>query len=364
MADLVAQYRSIRDEVDSAIREVLESGHFILGGYVERIEQEIAAYCEATYAIGVNSGTDALLLSLKALGIGKGDEVITTPFTFVATVEVLCHLGIRPVFADIAPDTFLLDARAVERSVTPRTRAILPVDLFGQPADRKAFSDIAERYGLALVYDAAQAIGARYAGKPLGGFGDAFTLSFFPTKNLGAYGDGGMVLTNRLDVRDAVQKLRFHGSGGGYEYDAVGYCSRLDAIQAAVLHAKLRRLDAWTESRRIHAARYREALTGTRCVLPYTDDCGFHVYHQFTIRHPQRDALRAYLRERGIQTGVYYPSPLHLQPAYAHLGYRSGDFPEAERACREVLSLPVHPELTNAQIDYVCDAIAEFEKCH
>lgn len=361
LADLVTQYHSIRADIDAAISSVLESGHFILGEVVERLEHEIAHLSGATYAVGVNSGTDALLLGLAALGIGPGDEVITTPFTFVATIEAITHLGATPVFADIQESTYNLDPEAVRARITRRTKAILPVDLFGQPADREAFAAIADRYGLALMYDAAQAIGARFNGRPIGAYGDVVTLSFFPTKNLGAYGDGGMVLTNRADVQEAVRKLRFHGSGGGYSYDRVGYCSRLDALQAAVLHVKLRHLPQWTEARRRHAAAYEASLSGTRCVCPMTDPRCFHVFHQYTIRHPERDALRAYLSEHGVQSGIYYPSPLHLQAAYADLGYRAGDLPEAERACREVLSLPVHPELTDEQLEYVSRTILEFE---
>lgn len=360
LADLVTQYHSIREEVDAALQEVLESGHFILGSTVEALEKQVAELCGAAYAVGVNSGTDALLLGLAALGIGQDDEVITTPFTFVATIEAITHLGARPVFADIHPATFNLDPSSVRRKITSKTRAILPVDLFGQPADRSAFEALAAEYGLAVLYDSAQAIAARFDNRPLGAFGDALTLSFFPTKNLGAYGDGGMVLTNRPDVHQKLRKLRFHGSGGGYEYEYVGYCSRLDALQAAILLVKLRHLETWTECRREHAMRYAACLADTDCVLPDCDPRAFHVYHQFTIRHPLRDQLRAFLAARGIQTGVYYPSPLHLQKAYAILGHKPGDFPEAERASREVLSLPVHPELTAEQQEYVCRTIVEF----
>lgn len=361
MADIVAQYHSIREEIDAAIQQVLESGQFILGSCVEQLEAEIAALCGATYAVGVNSGTDALLLALAALGIGVGDEVITTPFTFVATIEAITHLGARPVFADIDPATYNLCPEAAEKKITARTRAILPVDLFGQPADRHAFGALADKYGLKLVYDSAQTIGARFEGTSLGAYGDVLTLSFFPTKNLGAYGDGGMVVTNNATIRDKVRKLRFHGSGGGYEYEMVGYCSRLDALQAAILRTKLRHLEAWTVARRQNADRYRQGLRDTHCLLPETDSRCEHVFHQFTIRYPKRDALRSYLAEHGVQSGIYYPSPLHLQRAYRSLGHAPGDYPEAERACREVLSLPVHPELTREQIQYVCDVIHRFE---
>lgn len=353
----------MRDEIDAAIRSVLDTGHFILGPVVEALEDEIASFSGARYAIAVNSGTDALLLALAAQGVGPGDEVITTPFTFVATVEAISHLGARPVFADIDPATFNLSPSATEAVVTNRTRAILPVDLFGLPADREAFTAMAERHGYRLVFDSAQAIGASFDGKLLGTWGDAVTLSFFPTKNLGAFGDGGMVLTNSPAIRDAVRRLRFHGSGGGYDYAEIGYCSRLDALQAAILSVKLRRLPTWTAARRSHAAAYLRGLSGIRCILPAADPRAGHVYHQFTIRHPERDRLRTHLAEAGIQSGIYYPSALHLQAAYRHLGYAAGDFPEAERACREVLSLPVHPDLTDEQIEHLCRTIAAFDKC-
>lgn len=361
LADLVAQYASISVEIAAAIQSVLEEGRFILGPVVEDLERRVAEFSGAAYAIGVNSGTDAILLALRANGIGPGDEIVTTPFTFVATIEMIAQLGARPVFADIDPDTFHLCPRATDERVSERTRAILPVDLFGQPADRAAFASLAERRSVRLIFDAAQAIGARFEGAPIGATGDAATLSFFPTKNLGAYGDGGMVLTNDAAVRDTVRRLRFHGSGGGYRYAEIGYCSRLDALQAAVLRVKLEHLPAWTDARRRNAEAYRAMLAGTRCVLPFEDPRAFHVYHQFTVRHPERDALRKRLAEAGVQSGIYYPSPLHLQEAYAHLGHRPGDFPEAERACREVLSLPVHPELNAEQIEHTCRTIRAFD---
>ncbi len=361
LADLIAQYESIRDEIDAAIREVLLSGHFILGPFVEELEGGIAAFTGSDHAIGVNSGTDALILTLAACGIGPGDEVITPPFTFVATIEAVAHLGATPVFADIDPRTFLMDPAAAAARITSKTRALLPVDLFGQTADRQAYAELAARHGLKLIYDGAQAIGATYSGAPIGAFGDATTLSFFPTKNLGAYGDGGMTLTNDETLRDRVRSLRFHGSGGAYEYSHVGYCSRLDAVQAAVLRVKLRYLPEWNRARRRHAELYATGLAKTRCVLPAEAPAAHHVYHQYTVRHPERDRLRAHLAEADVQSGIYYPSPLHIQKAYAHLGYQPGDFPEAERACREVLSLPVHPGLTDEQIHHVCRTIEEFD---
>ena len=361
LADPVKQYHAMQAEVDAAIRDVMESGAFILGPHVEQLEREVAEYSGARHAVGVNSGTDALLLSLVALGIGPGDEVITSPFTFVATAEAIVLVGATPVFADIDPATFNLCPERVAAAITPRTRAIMPVDLYGQMADRAALCEIAERHGLALIWDAAQAIGCAWDGRPLGAFPGATTLSFYPTKNLGACGDGGMVLTNDADLRDRLRQVRFHGSGGGYIYAKVGYCSRLDALQAAILRVKLRHLDAWNETRRRNAERYRTLVAGAGVTLPCIDPRARHIYHQFTIRSPRRDALQAWLKQHDVASGVYYPLALHLQEAYKSLGYQEGDFPAAERATREVLSIPVHPELTEAQVDLVADLIREFD---
>lgn len=361
LGDVTAQYRTIKDEVDAAIREVVESGQFILGEKVAQIEQEIAAFSGARYAVGVNSGTDALLLTLRAFGIGPGDEVVTTPFTFVATAETIALVGARPVFADIDARTFNLCPECAEAAITPRTKAIMPVDLYGQMADRDAFCALAEKHGLAVIWDAAQAIGARFNDRPLGSFPGAATLSFYPTKNLGAYGDGGMVLTNDERIRDSIRQLRYHGSGGGYYYAQIGYCSRLDALQAAVLSAKLRHLPEWNEHRRANAQAYYRLLGDTCSELPHCDPRAYHTYHQFTIRHSRRDELRAFLKQNGVDAGVYYPRPLHLQEAYAWLGYKPGDFPCAERAATEVLSIPVYPELRRDQLEYVAQVIRDFD---
>jgi dTDP-4-amino-4,6-dideoxygalactose transaminase len=348
-------------EVDAAVRDVMESGAFILGPQVEKLEREIAEFSGARFGVGVNSGTDALLLSLVAQGIGPGDEVITTPFTFVATVEAIVLVGAKPVFADIDPATFNLCPERAAAAVTPRTRALMPVDLYGQMADRPALMEIARKHGLSLIWDAAQAIGCSFDGKPLGAFPGTTTLSFYPTKNLGACGDGGMVLTNDEEVRDRLHQYRFHGSGGGYIYSRVGYCSRLDALQAAILRVKLRHLSAWNDARRRNADHYRALLAGTSVALPCVAPRAHHIYHQFTIRSPRRNALQTYLRENGVASGVYYPLALHLQQAYASLGGKPGDFPAAERATQEVLSIPVHPELTDDQIDLVADLIRRFD---
>jgi dTDP-4-amino-4,6-dideoxygalactose transaminase len=360
MADLKAQYQSIKREIDSAISAVMESCAFTLGPEVATLEEKVAAYCGSSYGIGVNSGTDAIALALAAIGIGPGDEVITTPFTFVATTEVIVHLGARPVYVDIDPVTFNLNPDLIEERITPRTKAILPVHLYGQPADVVRICEIAARYGLKVIFDGAQAIGAEAHGKPIGAYGDAVTLSFFPTKNLGAAGDGGMVLTNDPQIADKVRYLRFHGSGGTYSYKYVGWCSRLHSIQAAVLLAKLPYLNEWTAKRRLNAETYGRLLSGLDIILPVEKPENKHVYHQYTIRHPMRDALRQYLADHEVASGVYYPSPLHLEEAYAYLGYKQGDFPEAERACREVLSLPIYPELTEDQLTFVASTIRSF----
>lgn len=360
MADLGSQYRRIRHEVEPLLHAVLESGRYVLGEHVHALEQEVASLCNARYAIGVNSGTDALKLALQALGIRPGDEVITTPFTFVSTVEVVVHLGATPVFVDIDPETFNLDVNQVESAITPRTRAIVPVDLYGQSAEMKALRAIADRYGLVIVEDAAQAIGALHYEEPIGTYADATTLSFFPTKNIGGAGDGGMVITNHEEVARKVRSLRVHGMNGGYYYEDIGYTSRLDELQAVILRVKLRHLKAWTERRRYHATLYRTLLADLEPFLPVVRPYNYHVYHQFTIRHPNRDALREYLKEQGIESAIYYPLPLHLQPAYRFLGGRKGDFPNAEYAAQTVLSLPIHSELTEEEIAYTAEHVRTF----
>lgn len=361
LANLVKQYEDIAPEINHAIIETLHSGRFILGPVVQSLEEEISQYCGADYGVGVNSGTDALILSLLAYDIKPGDEVITTPFTFVATAEAIALIGARPVFADIDPKTFNLDPTEVEKRITSRTRAIIPVDLFGQMADRHGFQALAERHNLHLIWDSAQAIGATYDGKPLGAYPGVVTLSFFPTKNLGAYGDGGMVLTNDVKLRDRLRLLRFHGSGGGYYYDRMGYSSRLDAIQAAVLRVKLKYLSEWNERRIHHACRYRKLLPNHNITHPYCDPLAGHIYHQFTIRHNNRDALQTWLKDQGVETGIYYPLALHVQNAYEYLGYHIGDFPHAELATEEVLSIPVYPEMEDEQLEYVSEAIRSFD---
>ncbi len=360
MADLQAQYRLIGNDIDAAALEVIRSGRFILGDNVKALEQEIAHLCGAEHGIGVASGTDALILSLAAVGIGEGDEVITTPFTFVATVEAIALLGATPVFADVEPRTFNLDPAEVERRITPKTRAILPVHLYGQPADITRLSDLAKAHGLKIVWDGAQAIGCEYRGRGIGEYPDAMSLSFFPTKNLGGAGDGGMIVTNDAELADKARHLRFHGSAGTYSYKYVGYCSRLDELQAAVLRVKLSHLPEWTEARRRNAHSYNRLLDGLEIELPAELPGLKHAYHQYTVRATRREELRKFLKTRDIDTGVYYPGPLHLEEAYNHMCHAEGDFPEAERACREVLSLPVFPELTPEQHAHVAASVRSF----
>jgi len=364
-ADLRRQYLGIKSDIDSAVFSLIESGSFVDGAPVDQLEESIAAVCGTRYGVAVASGTDALTLSLAASGIGPGDEVITTPFTFCATTEAIALVGARPVYADIDSCTFNLDVEQVERLITPRTKVILPVDLFGHMVNRRALADIARKHNLTLISDSAQAIGARQYGRPIGAETDMSTLSFYPSKNLGAYGDGGMVLTSDPDIAKRLRSLRAHGIGerGAYYHERVGYCSRLDSLQAVVLRAKLPHLASWNEGRRRNAAMYHELLskaTETSIVLPRCEPGNYHIYHQYTIRSPHRDRLQAYLREHDVETKIFYPIPMHLQPAYAYLGYKEGDFPTAERAAREVLSLPIHPELTADQIHYAADLMRNF----
>ena len=367
LADLRAQYYELKDQIDAAIVQVIESCRFSGGDVVAQFESEVAEMCGAKHGIGVASGTDALILSLRACGIGAGDEVITTPFTFGATSEAICLLGATPVYADIDLCTYNLDVAQIEKRITPRTKAILPVDLYGQMTDRKTLSELSSRYGLKLVIDSAQAIGSEQFGQPIACHSETTTLSFYPTKNLGAYGDGGMILTNDDGIAALLRSLRGHGTGSHkYQYERVGYCSRLDAIQAAILQVKKPALAGWNESRVRNAELYHELLScsnkaqDTSLVLPGVERGNRHIYHQYTIRHPKRDELQAYLKAHEVESEIYYPHPLHLQPAYASLGYRKGDMPFAERVSQEVLSLPIHPELTEDQIRWVADRIHSF----
>jgi dTDP-4-amino-4,6-dideoxygalactose transaminase len=358
LVDLRAQYVAIQDEIDDAIRRVLDNTSFILGPEVQRFERAFATFLGADEVVGVSSGTSALHLSLVACGVGPGDEVITSPLTFIATAEAISQTGARPVFADIDPVTFTLDPDLVEAAVSPRTRAIVPVHLYGHPAEMDALLDIARRHDLRVVEDAAQAHGAEYLGRRCGTLGDLAAFSFYPGKNLGAYGDAGAVSGTSGDPLARVRKLRDHGRTTKYEHDEIGYGERLDALQAAILDVKLRHLDAWTDARRTRAAAYRATLQDTPLQLPEERSWARHAYHLFVVRSAVRDDLLAALVGQGIGAGIHYPIPLHLQPAYADL--EAGPFPEAERAATEVLSLPLFPELTDAQIEHVAEVVKSF----
>ena len=360
--DLKTQYEQLREEIAVALQGVLDSGAFVLGPDVKALEQEVADYCRCRYGVGVASGTDALRLSLAALEIGAGDEVITTPFTFVATANTISHSGARPVFVDIDPLTYNLDPDAVAAAVTPATKAIVPVHLYGQPAEMDAIMAIAERHGLAVIEDAAQAIGAEYQGQRAGSIGHVGCLSFYPTKNLGAYGDAGMVVTNDAALADKLDVLRRQGGKTKYFHQVLGFNSRLDTMQAAVLRVKLRYLERWQEARRAAARRYDALLaaSGAPVATPYVRSDVRHVYHQYTIRAPQRDALAQHLQQRGVGTMIYYPLPLHLQGLYSELGMAEGSLPNAEAAGHEVLSLPMFPELSAAQQEEIVAAVAGF----
>ena len=356
--DLKQQYLAIKDEVNAAMQEVLESSAFILGPAVKQLEESVAAYCDCQKGIGVASGTDALRLVFGALELGEGDEVITTPFTFVATANTISHCGAKPVFVDIDPQTFNLDANAVEAAITERTKAIVPVHLYGQACEMDAILKIARAHNLVVVEDCAQAIGARYKGQRLGSLGDAGCLSFFPSKNLGAYGDGGMVVTNDDEIAEKVDVLRRQGAQKKYFHEVLGFNSRLDTLQAAVLNVKLKYLDEWQEGRRAVAHRYNKLLADVPVTTPYEAPDAYHVYHQYTIRAPRRDELAKYLQENGVQTMVYYPFCLHKQPLYQEMSGLS--LPHAEAAASEVLSLPIYPEINGEDQQHVADSIADF----
>lgn len=357
LLDLQPQYAPLRNEIRKAIDEVCDAQALILGPHVERFEKSLAAYCGTRHAIGVSSGTDALLCSLMALGVGPGDEVICPSFTFFATAGSIARLGAVPVFAEIDPRTFNLDPDRLEEKVTDRTSAIMPVHLFGQLAEMDAINAIARKRNIPVVEDAAQAVGAKQNGKPACAHGFAGCLSFYPTKNLGAFGDAGAICTNDDKFAETCRLLRVHGSGHQYHHKLIGGMFRLAAIQAAVLSVKLKYLDGWHEARRKHAALYDKLFAGSPVVRPYVRDGNWSVYNQYVVRVPgpegTRDRVKQRLADRGVGTGVYYPIPLHLQECFAYLGYKEGDLPESERACREVLALPVYPELPEEQIRYV-----------
>jgi dTDP-4-amino-4,6-dideoxygalactose transaminase len=355
--DLKAQYQSIKTDVRSAIDAVLDGQHFILGPEVEAFESEFAAYSGTQYAIGVNTGTSALHLAMMAAGIGPGDEVITVPFTFVASVAAIVYTGATPVLIDIDPATYTMDPTAIEAAITPRTKAILPVHLYGQPADMDPIMAIARKHNLLVIEDACQAHGAEYKGRRAGSIGDLAAFSFYPGKNLGAYGEGGAVTTNNPEFVRTIRMLRDWGAERKYHHDLKGFNFRLEELQAAILRVKLRHLESWTEARRAHAREYRELLADSGVETPYDNNDVRHVYHVYAIRTRDRAGLQRALGDRGIQTGIHYPIPVHLLPAHADLGYHVGDFPHSERAADEELSLPMFAELTSAQMREVADAI-------
>ena len=359
--DLKAQYLSIKDEIDTAVLKALESTQFVLGSEVVALEAEFARYCGADYGIAVNTGTSALHLALLAAGIGAGDEVITVPFTFVATTAAICYTGAKPVFVDIDPVSYTIDVTQIEAAITERTKAILPVHLYGQPADMDPILEIARRHGLVVIEDAAQAHRSEYKGQRVGSIGDIGCFSFYPGKNLGACGEGGIVVTNNPEYDRKIRMLRDWGQERKYHHVFKGYNYRMDGIQGAILRVKLRYLDRWTEARRAHAARYDKPLANAGVKTPTAMPYSHHVYHVYALRSQQRDTLQQKLHEKGIQTGIHYPIPVHLQTAYADLGYSSGAFPHSEAAAKEVLSLPMYAELTaDSQIQVINAVIAEY----
>jgi dTDP-4-amino-4,6-dideoxygalactose transaminase len=366
LLDLRAQYESLREETRAAVDRVLESQGFVLGADVRALEEEIAAYTGARHAIGCASGSDALLLALMALDVKAGDEIVTTPYSFFATAGSIARLGARPVFVDIEPHTYNINVEQIESAITERTRAIMPVHLYGQCAEMDALASVAAQHNLPVIEDAAQAIGAQDASRGAGSMGEIGCFSFYPTKNLGGAGDGGMLSTNDDAIAARLRSLRVHGEASKYHHREIGFNSRLDTLQAAVLRVKLPHLDAWSNARACHAARYRELFTDAGLLeeigLPFEREGARHIYNQYVVRvgAGRRDALIEHLKRAGVGTEVYYPVPLHLQECFRYLGYNEGDFPEAERAARETLALPVYPELTEEQQRYVVESVRDF----
>ncbi len=372
LLDLSAQHKPIQAELMAAMQRVLESQAFILGPEVAKLEERIATYSQARYGIGVSSGTDALLVALMAFNVKAGDEVITTPYSFFATAGAIIRVGAKPVFVDIDPVTFNIDPARIEPAVTPKTKAVIPVHLYGQCADMAAIMTVAKRHNLHVIEDAAQALGADYAdGRRAGSIGAVGCFSFFPSKNLGALGDGGMVVTNDADVAERLRVLRVHGSKPKYYHKLIGGNFRLDSLQAAVLNVKLNYLDTWTKRRQENARRYLDlfqranlaanpAIVMPKAVYEGSGVGHYHIYNQFVIRVPQRDQLMAHLKQQGIGSEIYYPVPFHLQECFRSLGYKEGDFPESERAAKETLALPIYPELTNEQQECVVTGVSRF----
>jgi len=364
LLDLKKQYLDIREEIDAAVQNVLESGSFILGRNVQALEKELAEFCGTRFAVGVASGTDALELSLRALGIGKGDEVITTPFTFIATAEAIKQAGAKPVFADIDLDSYLIDFKEVRKKISKKTKAIIPVHLYGQSCRMDALLEIAKEYNLRVIEDCCQAIGSEYKGKKAGSFGDTGCFSFFPSKNLGAYGDGGMVVTDEEEIAKKTKMLRAHGSVDKYNHIVEGRNSRLDELQAAILRVKLKHLGGWNEARRRNAGIYNDYFSraglDSRLILPKEQPNSKHTFHVYVIRVKNRDRLRDFLSSEGTQTGIHYPIPLHLQTVYKKLGFKKGDFPNSELAANEIVSLPMYPHISEEEISHVTDLVLRF----
>ena len=360
LVDLTAQYHSIKKEIDAAVLSTLESGHFILGPQVVKFEESVAAYLGVKHAIGLASGTDALVIALRALNIGDGDEVIIPAYTFFATAGTVMSVGAKPVIVDVDPQSYQIDVSKIEAAITPKTKAIIPVHLYGHPAEMNPILEIARKHGLKVIEDNAQGYGAEYLGRKTGAMGEVGCLSFFPTKNLGAYGDGGMVVTNDDTLAEQMRMLRAHGWKKKYYSEMVGYNSRLDAMQAAILQAKFPHLDEWNEKRRELSKRYNDHLAPLGIVTPIEREWAKHVYHLYIIRSEKREELQAFLKEKGIASEVYYPLPPHLSIPCRKYGYKEGNFPHAEKAAKETLALPLYPELTLKQQDEVIAAIKEF----
>ena len=359
LLDLKAQYAPIRGEIDAAIARVIDTVRFIGGPEVSGLEQEIAQYSSCPHAIGCASGTDALILALRGLRIGQGDDVVVPTYSFIATAGSVANVGATPVFADVDPQTYNLDTKSLLKAITPRTKAVIVVHLYGQCCDMTALSAVCAERGLALIEDAAQAIGSEWEGKRAGSMGEVGCFSFFPSKNLGATGDGGMVVTKDAKLADRVRLLREHGGRPKYYHSIIGTNSRLDALHAAVLRVKLQHLDEWSEGRARNAAMYNHLFDGSNVVTPYRDERARHIYNQYVVRVPNRDEVRAKLTERGIGTEIYYPVPFHMQECFVDLGYREGDFPHSEAAAEETIALPIYPELTEEQIRYVAANVRE-----
>ncbi|HTY09428.1 MAG TPA: DegT/DnrJ/EryC1/StrS family aminotransferase [Bacteroidota bacterium] len=360
LVDLKSQYLSIKTEIDNAIQGVLNQTDFIGGSAIKSFEKSFAEFCGMKYAVGVGNGTDAIHLALRACGIGSGDEVITAVNIFIATSEAITAAGAKPVFVDNDPSTYTIDATRIEEKITPKTKAIIPIHLYGQPADMEPIQQIAKKHNLIVIEDAAQAHGATYNGTKVGNFGKAACFSFYPGKNLGAYGDAGAVATNDEKFAEHVRMLANHGRLEKYEHKIEGYNSRLDTLQAAILNVKLRYLGEWVKRRQLHASHFDRLLRGHDIVsIPAVRKNSTHAYHLYVVRVNNREKVRAHLKEKGIATGIHYPIPLHQQPAYRYLNYRTGDFPVAERYAPQILSIPLYPELTDAQVEYVAAALIE-----